>query len=154
MIRRPPRSPLFPYTPLSRSESRLRPLVHPVLRPGRRLRPVCEVLATAPRLLGVVLRTPPSRRGAVASTSQRSEEHTSELQSQSNLVCRLLLEKKKRTCTSGDPFIFPNVMRRTSGHRLEPPIPSKSKSLNRAFFTSSATCFRTSLRTTCLSCIV
>src|SRR5256886_11966391 len=54
MIRRPPSSTLFPYPPLSRS------LVHPVLRPGRRLRPVCEVLATAPRLLGVVLRTPPS----------------------------------------------------------------------------------------------
>src|SRR2546430_6226774 len=54
MIRRPPSSTLFPYPPLSRS------LVHPVPRPGRRLRPVCEVLATAPRLLGVVLRTPPS----------------------------------------------------------------------------------------------
>src|SRR2546430_12022984 len=73
MIRRPPRSTLFPYTTLFRSRGRCRgrprrerhtdretPLIPPILRP------------------------------------KRSEEHTSELQSQSNLVCRLLLEKKKK----------------------------------------------------------
>src|SRR2546430_4306011 len=70
MIRRPPRSTLFPYTTLFRSPvSRDRAREHP-LRAARRV-------ARA------------GRRG-------RSEEHTSELQSQSNLVCRLLLEKKKK----------------------------------------------------------
>src|SRR6516165_9860690 len=66
MIRRPPRSTLFPYTTLFRSSDR---------RPAR-----CSP-------------APPPSREAVRS---RSEEHTSELQSQSNLVCRLLLEKKKK----------------------------------------------------------
>src|SRR5256885_8708219 len=72
MIRRPPRSTLFPYTTLFRSAPR------DTRRPAR------------PRS-----RTPGSRsRGR---GSARSEEHTSELQSPCNLVCRLLLEKKKRT---------------------------------------------------------
>src|SRR2546430_5206959 len=77
MIRRPPRSTLFPYTTLFRSHW-ARPAARwgaSVLRPER-----------APRRLGRV-----ERAGAA-----RSEEHTSELQSQSNLVCRLLLEKKKK----------------------------------------------------------
>src|SRR2546430_11147148 len=67
MIRRPPRSTLFPYTTLFRS-----PLLVPVLP---------EDVNTFELLQGA---------------GQRSEEHTSELQSQSNLVCRLLLEKKKQ----------------------------------------------------------
>src|SRR2546427_8160206 len=67
MIRRPPRSTLFPYTTLFRSPMRF-----------------CQL-----RLNDVIARCPFS--------SARSEEHTSELQSQSNLVCRLLLEKKKRS---------------------------------------------------------
>src|SRR2546427_3296650 len=70
MIRRPPRSTLFPYTTLFRSWF--------AQRPGARAK---VVLAT--KVAG------PSR-------GMRSEEHTSELQSQSNLVCRLLLEKKKK----------------------------------------------------------
>src|SRR2546430_4046370 len=70
MIRRPPRSTLFPYTTLFRSPFSSPPFVPQFLRRHR------------PRL--------PNGR-----TSDRSEEHTSELQSQSNLVCRLLLEKKK-----------------------------------------------------------
>src|SRR2546427_1500806 len=70
MIRRPPRSTLFPYTTLFRSHHR------PGAAPRR---PAGE------RQLG----THPAPQG-------RSEEHTSELQSQSNLVCRLLLEKKKK----------------------------------------------------------
>src|SRR5688572_32363808 len=75
MIRRPPRSTLFPYTTLFRSEQRRVVDVHH--RVARR-----ELLCQAPPLV-------------------RSEEHTSELQSQSNLVCRLLLEKKKKyTITS------------------------------------------------------
>src|SRR2546430_8363926 len=76
MIRRPPRSTLFPYTTLFRSQSD--PLVH---------------VSSLPAHQG-----PPDgardrqRRGG---DGRGSEEHTSELQSQSNLVCRLLLEKKK-----------------------------------------------------------
>src|SRR2546430_11659533 len=68
MIRRPPRSTLFPYTTLFRS-----------LRPPL----VCDLIGLDG---GLPLFRP----------FQRSEEHTSELQSQSNLVCRLLLEKKKK----------------------------------------------------------
>src|SRR2546430_11339187 len=72
MIRRPPRSTLFPYTTLFRSLEQIRLIVHdqhhgPI---GRTARARCRLV--------------------------RSEEHTSELQSQSNLVCRLLLEKKMR----------------------------------------------------------
>src|SRR2546430_12648523 len=78
MIRRPPRSTLFPYTTLFRSHDGCgRPAVLEQ-RGG-------AVAGTAPR--------PVARRGAA---DRRSEEHTSELQSQSNLVCRLLLEKKKK----------------------------------------------------------
>src|SRR2546430_12550894 len=72
MIRRPPRSTLFPYTTLFRSRG------HAVLEIGAHTSPV-----RAPTVEGIA-------RGV-----RRSEEHTSELQSQSNLVCRLLLEKKK-----------------------------------------------------------
>src|SRR2546430_7012660 len=83
MIRRPPRSTLFPYTTLFRS-FRVRgrrggPTASP--RRGDRARIVRAAACSRPRA------RPPAR----------SEEHTSELQSQSNLVCRLLLEKKKKT---------------------------------------------------------
>src|SRR5215471_20986254 len=77
MIRRPPRSTLFPYTTLFRSCA---PARHRAMAPR----------AAAPRAP-----TPRVRRCA------RSEEHTSELQSRRDLVCRLLLEKKKKT-TGGD----------------------------------------------------
>src|SRR2546430_7734387 len=73
MIRRPPRSTLFPYTTLFRSSaSRFRGSARSPRAPTDR-----------------------SRRSRCPATPCRSEEHTSELQSQSNLVCRLLLEKKK-----------------------------------------------------------
>src|SRR2546430_5925171 len=87
MIRRPPRSTLFPYTTLFRSELP-EASGHPEHLPGGR-----HVEAAAPR-------QPVGRRLAVPGEGGvlRSEEHTSELQSQSNLVCRLLLEKKKNTC--------------------------------------------------------
>src|SRR5256885_11362264 len=81
MIRRPPRSTLFPYTTLFRSARRG---PHPLLN-GRRL--------NFPSRLGADPRTHPK----LESTCARSEEHTSELQSPCNLVCRLLLEKKKTT---------------------------------------------------------
>src|SRR2546426_7667152 len=77
MIRRPPRSTLFPYTTLFRSE------------PG-------------PRLLRRPRREPPGDLVRVLPAEDRSEEHTSELQSPCNLVCRLLLEKKKQKANTWD----------------------------------------------------
>src|SRR5438309_5711960 len=74
MIRRPPRSTLFPYTTLFRSSV------------------PSECFATGTEIVRPVSSVP-----ALADGSQRSEEHTSELQSQFHLVCRLLLEKKKKT---------------------------------------------------------
>src|SRR3712207_7722783 len=85
MFRRPPRSPLFPYTPLSRSATG-RVLVS---TRGPVSWPRWPSTARGPRAL---------RRGPAALTLTRrgrSEEHTSELQSRQYLVCRLLLEKKK-----------------------------------------------------------
>src|SRR5256886_9326875 len=95
MIRRPPRSTLFPYTTLFRSL----PRDH-----GEHVaaRDELDVL---------------DRRDVV-----RSEEHTSELQSQSNLVCRLLLEKKKQTQQSVNPLVFHRllVVRTTSSLAVTP----------------------------------
>src|SRR5258706_7018680 len=82
MIRRPPRSTLFPYTTLFRSDR---------LRPGLDRRRAQARRIYHPRRAG---RRPGFSRPA-ATLGQRSEEHTSELQSLTNLVCRLLLEKKK-----------------------------------------------------------
>src|SRR2546430_12702981 len=91
MIRRPPRSTLFPYTTLFRSQPcasrsadpRRGACVSPLhLSPRRGERPQAQ------------------RRGRMSEPLVRSEEHTSELQSQSNLVCRLLLEKKKTQANS------------------------------------------------------
>src|SRR5688572_31656020 len=87
MIRRPPRSTLFPYTTLFRS------LLH-----GRRCHPL-HLRDAAHRV---------DHRGVVVDELERSEEHTSELQSQSNLVCRLLLEKKKKTKTPPSPLLPTN----------------------------------------------
>src|SRR5688572_31606050 len=83
MIRRPPRSTLFPYTTLFRSER-----VHAPLDRGQDRGRTIARQAWEP-VVGQRLRR--GDRG-----QHRSEEHTSELQSQSNLVCRLLLEKKKK----------------------------------------------------------
>src|SRR2546430_11944580 len=84
MIRRPPRSTLFPYTTLFRSSARDRRIVRRTLAQCRGVAP--GVGRNRDRLLVAT-------RGRCG---PRSEEHTSELQSQSNLVCRLLLEKKKK----------------------------------------------------------
>src|SRR5256885_2824970 len=102
MIRRPPRSPLFPYTPLSRSgveevvesPDPTPPLVVQLkavhVRVGQRGAGVDTQIDA--KLRGVVRR---ERRGdGQEGRRDRSEEHTSELQSPCNLVCRLLLEKK------------------------------------------------------------
>src|SRR2546427_5426904 len=85
MIRRPPRSTLFPYTTLFRSR------LEAEGARGKRARNRWRRRAQA------VLRGVPDWFGPPREdNSRRSEEHTSELQSQSNLVCRLLLEKKKQ----------------------------------------------------------
>src|SRR5688572_32375103 len=90
MIRRPPRSTLFPYTTLFRSQHRID---QPPLR--RNARAVQTTVLGEDHPHGWV------KHGCQHSVNiGRSEEHTSELQSQSNLVCRLLLEKKKKTPTS------------------------------------------------------
>src|SRR2546430_11752735 len=96
MIRRPPRSTLFPYTTLFRSLMARCPKLKVVGRHGVGLDTVDIPAAT--RLGVAVVHAPGSNSQAVAEHALmlRSEEHTSELQSQSNLVCRLLLEKKKQ----------------------------------------------------------
>src|SRR2546430_4851436 len=89
MIRRPPRSTLFPYTTLFRSEISTAKALVPIMKMieidwrdwGKNIAPSYTIFSRD---------APNSWLGL----GQRSEEHTSELQSQSNLVCRLLLEKK------------------------------------------------------------
>src|SRR2546430_8757490 len=96
MIRRPPRSTLFPYTTLFRSGS------HEGLSDCSRhfAKSLANSFAPCVRMGAGVLRSSSrmtkTQRLRMAA---RSEEHTSELQSQSNLVCRLLLEKKKKRLT-------------------------------------------------------
>src|SRR5258706_6953676 len=88
MIRRPPRSTLFPYTTLFRSGRRRDPV---------RARARARARALAGGRRGHVAAGDPPRGGRRdLAPAARSEEHTSELQSLTNLVCRLLLEKKKQ----------------------------------------------------------
>src|SRR5258708_10176695 len=86
MIRRPPRSTLFPYTTLFRSS--------PYSFPGTGMACACQVAVNTdtPFLRSAYV----SARSARFEHGERSEEHTSELQSPDHLVCRLLLEKKKK----------------------------------------------------------
>src|SRR3712207_7556315 len=95
MIRRPPRSTLFPYTTLFRSLRRREE--RPPQQPAQRV-PGDEALraADARRRRVVRLRQLTARHRRQARGGLRSEEHTSELQSRQYLVCRLLLEKKKK----------------------------------------------------------
>src|SRR5256885_4945250 len=94
MIRRPPRSTLFPYTTLFRSsgcgKSTILNMIAGLMRPT-----AGEVLYDGNSVTG------PNRRVGYMTQKDRSEEHTSELQSPCNLVCRLLLEKKKKQPHSG-----------------------------------------------------
>src|SRR3712207_7221910 len=87
MIRRPPRSTLFPYTTLFRSG-------------GQHAGPGEAGGGAGARHAGVRRRAGAGARGGDRRGSLRSEEHTSELQSRQYLVCRLLLEKKKQTVLS------------------------------------------------------
>src|SRR2546430_11484279 len=95
MIRRPPRSTLFPYTTLFRSRDVL----------GFPTSQVAGILDSSEDSAASALKR---ARAAM----RRSEEHTSELQSQSNLVCRLLLEKKKKTSNSTITSIVYTLMTR------------------------------------------
>src|SRR2546425_6643091 len=95
MIRRPPRSTLFPYTTLFRSRPSIRPPSS--LRPGT----LTWRWRTGTPLGGADL-----KRRAGDDRSARSEEHTSELQSLAYLVCRLLLEKKKKVATDRRPHLI------------------------------------------------
>src|SRR3712207_8279615 len=97
MIRRPPRSTLFPYTTLFRSTDTLR------TRPSNSM---VVMLWGATSSSGMTGGREASRSGGVLA-QERSEEHTSELQSRQYLVCRLLLEKKKTTAA-------PRIFRRTA----------------------------------------
>src|SRR2546430_3434495 len=95
MIRRPPRSTLFPYTTLFRS----RRVLQPEASCGGRLRGTGGWLPVRRWRRTSCTRRERRRCNSARCTQsppERSEEHTSELQSQSNLVCRLLLEKKKK----------------------------------------------------------
>src|SRR3712207_7437822 len=91
MIRRPPRSTLFPYTTLFRSSSAVNPAVPMAAARSAEIPP------------GMRTSQEPSTRAR----SARSEEHTSELQSRQYLVCRLLLEKKKTHHTT---IVFPPLL--------------------------------------------
>src|SRR5436309_11365176 len=102
MIRRPPRSTLFPYTTLFRSEGR------------GAAGPVAGVVDDH-RALGV----------------RRSEEHTSELQSRENLVCRLLLEKKKNILIHALPSISSGLSRSSVYHRSLFKLPEHTKRMKK-----------------------
>src|SRR3712207_8348130 len=88
MIRRPPRSTLFPYTTLFRSKHKeTKALVTEALNDNKQTR----------KLIAELEQTPKESEEFATKVAERSEEHTSELQSRQYLVCRLLLEKKKKT---------------------------------------------------------
>src|SRR5258708_13682259 len=91
MIRRPPRSTLFPYTTLFRSLSPGKSPNRTSSAPSLHFSGKRQISPPEPHLLGA--------RGLKQNARTRSEEHTSELQSPDHLVCRLLLEKKKKNDT-------------------------------------------------------
>src|SRR2546422_2073526 len=98
MIRRPPRSTLFPYTTLFRSRRLSQgKILHAGGRrttPGKRMAQLCRPHARVPQF---EISSLSDHHGFALELGVRSEEHTSELQSRLHLVCRLLLEKKKKT---------------------------------------------------------
>src|SRR6516165_36494 len=121
MIRRPPRSTLFPYTTLFRA--------------GR-----------------IDLEESPPRRGAVVDPpgrALRSEEHTSELQSQSNLVCRLLLEKKKDRVRGGGAAQMPSRRAGGDGAQRARSGASAVRTISPSSAPSAATCTTASACRTC-----
>src|SRR2546426_6557134 len=93
MIRRPPRSTLFPYTTLFRSVDMPPGTGDIQLTLAQRVPMTGAVVVTTPQDIALI----DAKKGVKMFEKVRSEEHTSELQSPCNLVCRLLLEKKKKT---------------------------------------------------------
>src|SRR5256885_11934114 len=96
MIRRPPRSTLFPYTTLFRSDGINVDLYRAVAWTPQEIS-----FVTVPADPNAGTRSAPTSQAPSGAAPQRSEEHTSELQSPCNLVCRLLLEKKNTRMSSG-----------------------------------------------------
>src|SRR5256885_13055848 len=94
MIRRPPRSTLFPYTTLFRSADNLRESFR-IIAASRAVGELRELSGVSIASAGATFQ--------MFNTAFRSEEHTSELQSPCNLVCRLLLEKKKNNTSNTSP---------------------------------------------------
>src|SRR5690349_22818084 len=92
MIRRPPRSTLFPYTTLFRSPRKVDADAHAVVTS-------CDTDRPDSRSLVLRVATSSASMTSPSGSGSRSEEHTSELQSRRDLVCRLLLEKKKNNKT-------------------------------------------------------
>src|SRR5438034_6569459 len=101
MIRRPPRSTLFPYTTLFRSNPRpqLYDAVYEAIIANRAAQPAEFVATIAGKHCETDILIWDTKIAAPEPGDVRSEEHTSELQSHSDLVCRLLLEKKKKLTT-------------------------------------------------------
>src|SRR3712207_6918389 len=100
MIRRPPRSTLFPYTTLFRSG---------LLRIGQELNATLDADQLIRRFAGTLRDTFSYECVGVALVEGRSEEHTSELQSRQYLVCRLLLEKKKKHHKCDTQYLFIDI---------------------------------------------
>src|SRR3712207_7284494 len=100
MIRRPPRAPLFPYTTLFQSEQLPGQVVGAADAGGGEAQPAAGRLGLRHQLRHVLHAELRADGERVRHVGQRSEEHTSELQSRQYLVCRLLLEKKKTTDTT------------------------------------------------------
>src|SRR3712207_6968055 len=102
MIRRPPRSTLFPYTPLFRSMTKQAAEAAgnmpnlPILENREDPKRVGIIVMSGDRGLAGAFNSQIIRKAIAATREHRSEEHTSELQSRQYLVCRLLLEKKKK----------------------------------------------------------
>src|SRR3712207_8357167 len=101
MIRRPPRSTLFPYTTLFRSAANIYSIGSDYVDSAERIGRYAEV---ATRALAACWVRPYGQDVGQADDHLRSEEHTSELQSRQYLVCRLLLEKKKMTVSTNSRY--------------------------------------------------
>src|SRR2546422_4944517 len=96
MIRRPPRSTLFPYTTLFRSIADRLTVAIAAQASGRRIRAASGSRSSSARPAWAMPKVTTASVGIAQAGLARSEEHTSELQSRLHLVCRLLLEKKKK----------------------------------------------------------
>src|SRR2546430_7387623 len=148
MIRRPPRSTLFPYTTLFRSDPRAAAVNTPAIyrsAPGRQTGSGWNAFSTfrsKPQIKAQATYYLPGKAGS------RSEEHTSELQSQSNLVCRLLLEKKKHisyasatTNPAVDPTgTFRNEARLLHSRSITPRTPTNTISNHPCRFALAHSC--------------